>query len=370
MSHPMLSTPSHDERAEQNFTRDLKFFINRELNPSVQSLGQVYEARDSAPADTFEQVENVIEHMLHHDAYRTWLNMRRLQQEMMWDVSSRYVNRQEAELAARAEIAAPVGSLRLDPNFDGPSYLTYADCHLMPGGFLADEGGVRQGALMEAGGAIYQPAVYTSDRPKVRRQAVAEHLTEFYPDVRPLRILEMGCGCGRSAPELKLAFPDAEVFAVDPGASLLRYAHARAERLGVPVHYSQQNAEHTDFEDGSFDLVVSGGLMHESSAYAIGNFIAESARLLRPGGVAIHSEIPHRYFDDDILGKLISEWESGYNNETSYRAAITTDYRPLYEQNGFKDIQIGWRRLDANPGEPMFVDKKTVFGAYFTSGRT
>jgi ubiquinone/menaquinone biosynthesis C-methylase UbiE len=369
MNHPMLADPSHDERAEQNFTRDLKFFINREFNPGIQALGKAYEDADGGPADSFEAVESVMDRMLDHAPYRAWINMRRIQQEMMWDVQSRYVNRQEGALEAKAKIAQPLGTLRLDPDFEEPRYLTYADCHLMPGGFLADEGGVRQGALMESGGIIYQPAVYTANKPIYSRSAAAEHLAEFYPDVKPLRILEMGCGCGRAAPELKRAFPDAEVHGVDPGASLLRYAHARAENMGVEVHYSQQSGEHTDFEDGSFDLVISGGLMHESSAAAIPNFIKESRRLLRQGGVAIHSEIPHRYFDDDILGKLISEWESGFNNETSYRVAITADYRAMYEESGFSDIQIGWRRLDAKPGEPVFVNKKTVFGAYFTSGR-
>ena len=31
---------------------------------------------------------------------------------------------------------------------------------------------------------------------------------------------------------------------------MLRYGHARAESMGVPIHFSQQDAEHTNFEDG------------------------------------------------------------------------------------------------------------------------
>ncbi|MCL6753034.1 methyltransferase domain-containing protein [Nostoc sp. CCCryo 231-06] len=49
-------------------------------------------------------------------------------------------------------------------------------------------------------------------------------------------------------------FPDAEVHAIDVGAPMLRYAHARAESLGKRVHFSQQNAEQTNFPDESFDL--------------------------------------------------------------------------------------------------------------------
>ena len=34
---------------------------------------------------------------------------------------------------------------------------------------------------------------------------------------------------------------------------MLRYGHARAEAMGATIHFSQQNAECTDFADGSFD---------------------------------------------------------------------------------------------------------------------
>ena len=66
-----------------------------------------------------------------------------------------------------------------------------------------------------------------------------------------------------------LSYPNAEVHAIDIGAPLLRYAHARAEALGKKVHFSQQNAEHTHFPDGSFDLIVSHIFPHEIPPFAI-----------------------------------------------------------------------------------------------------
>ncbi len=79
---------------------------------------------------------------------------------------------------------------------------------------------------------------------------------------------------------------------IDVGAPVLRYAHARAESLGVPVHFSQQNAEHTDFETGSFDLVLSHIVLHETSKSALVASLRECHRLLRPGGLMLHLEIP------------------------------------------------------------------------------
>ena len=63
------------------------------------------------------------------------------------------------------------------------------------------------------------------------------------------------------------------VHAIDVAAPVLRYAFARAESLEKPIHFSQQNAESTNFSDGYFDLVVSHLMMHETSSKAIRNIL-------------------------------------------------------------------------------------------------
>ena len=54
--------------------------------------------------------------------------------------------------------------------------------------------------------------------------------------------------------------------------------------MGAAIHFSQQNAEKTDFADGSFDLIVSHIFLHETSRTAVDNILAECRRLLKPGG--------------------------------------------------------------------------------------
>ena len=53
------------------------------------------------------------------------------------------------------------------------------------------------------------------------------------------------------------------------------------------MHFSQQNAESTDFESGSFDLVISHIMLHETSKSALVRIMKECRRLLRPGGVIV-----------------------------------------------------------------------------------
>ena len=106
------------------------------------------------------------------------------------------------------------------------------------------------------------------------------------------RILDMGCAIGNSTLPWSKAFPEAEIHGIDVGAPVLRYAHARAEAKDAGIHFSQQNAERTDFPDESFDLIVSHIMLHETSHSAMPRIFAECKRLLKPGGVMLHLEIP------------------------------------------------------------------------------
>ena len=107
------------------------------------------------------------------------------------------------------------------------------------------------------------------------------------------------------APKPASAFPDAHIHAIDIAAPFVRYGHARAESLGVGIHFSQQNAEQTDFEDESFDLIVSHILLHETSAKALRNILRECHRLLRPDGLMVHAEIP-QYAGIKLISATVS----------------------------------------------------------------
>ena len=50
----------------------------------------------------------------------------------------------------------------------------------------------------------------------------------------------MGCSVGHSTLPYVSEYPDAEVWGIDLGASLLRYASARAKALDKKVNFAQQ----------------------------------------------------------------------------------------------------------------------------------
>jgi ubiquinone/menaquinone biosynthesis C-methylase UbiE len=194
------------------------------------------------------------------------------------------------------------------------------------------------------------------------------HVLTRFPDFAPTRILDMGCGIGTSTVPAATCFLEAEVHGVDVGASILRYAHARAEHLNAAVHFSQQSAEKTDFADASFDLVFSCVLFHETSQVATLNIMAECKRLLRPGGLMVHLEVPLLHDNADTWTELNGALEAQYNNEPNWRGALTTDYEGVMQSAGFKDLMIGYQPTSqaARQGPFRFGPKSEgVFRSWF-----
>jgi ubiquinone/menaquinone biosynthesis C-methylase UbiE len=373
-AHPILSAPSHDELEEQMFVRDLKTFVGRQVEPLQKRLVEkvAVTARTHGANDP---VSALREEMMRHESFRSWLSLRRESQTFLWDVVADSIDRQKDILSERAEIAAPLGALVLDESFAAPDYLTEVDIHLMPGGYAGDpqSGSVLQGALMDRGGAVYMLGRNGGSLNDLRGQAAMAHVLTCYPDIEPKRILELGSGVGVSTVPAKVCFPEAEVHGIDVGASLLRYAHVRAERMGVALHFSQQNAERTNFPDGLFDIVFSCVVLHETSPAAMTAIMNESRRLLRPGGVALHLEVPSAGVGESVWGDLHSDLETLYNNEPNWTTAVAADYAGLMRAAGFTDVHVGYQRAtpDARTGPQHFgPENEGPFRSWFiASGR-
>lgn len=368
LAHPLIAVPSHDELAEQLFVRDLKLYVMQQIEP-VQ--GQIA-ARKAAALKGAEGngTAALRERMAEHESFGTWLAMKRESQRQLWHGVARSVERQAEELEELARIENPKGSVRTDPDFVEPDYIARGDIHLMPGGNAHDDGSLLQGAVMDRGGAVYMLGRNGGMLNDLRGQTAMAHVLTRFPDFAPQRILDMGCGIGTSTVPAALCFPEAEVHGIDVGASILRYAHARAEHLGAAVHFSQQSAEKTDFADGSFDLVFSCVVFHETSQAASMAIVAESRRLLRPGGLAVHLEVPLLHDNSDPWVELSGELEAQFNNEPNWRGALTTDYRALFEASGFKDVEIGYQATSpaARSGPFRFgPESEGVFRSWFVA---
>ncbi|MGE0823925.1 MAG: methyltransferase domain-containing protein [Candidatus Binatia bacterium] len=336
--HPLLPRATHDEQARQDFVQSFKVYLATRVSPGNKS---VYEKRAKprfekkhkhAPQDRHE-VRTV---MKDEPYYQTWSTLLRTSQEMMWDSVATSVERQLPGLIAQAKTNGNAcGSLTLDPNLKIPAYHTAVDIHCQPGGYHTETT-----TDDVAAGAIYDRAVHIYAMGRMGPfnddlgASLAAYLKHQYPNVHPRKILDMGCSVGHSTVPYVDTYPGAEVHAIDVGAPMLRYAHARAAALGKRIHFSQQNAEHTNFADGSFDLIVSHILLHETSASAIRNIIRECHRLLAPGGMMMHVEVP-QYQGMDPYDAFILDWDTYNNNEPFWGTLHDMDLVSLATSGGF-----------------------------------
>ena len=343
--HPILPRPDHDERARQEFAKGLKGFIQSGLLPG---LGPVFKAR---AAKRFEREQghapatrhDIRKAMLPDPYFQHYAATNRIAQELIWDSVIDTIERQLPEIEARAKILSAQNPAPLETrdDFPTPRYVTALDIHCMPGGYAgetknngyAEPGDIAAGALYDRGVYLYAMGYMGPTNDDMGR-SVANYIRRTMPDFAPKRILDMGCTVGHSTLPFKEAFPDAEVIGIDVAGPQIRYAHARAAGLGQDVGFMQRDASATGFADGSFDLVVSHILLHETSGKAMPAIIRECHRLLRPGGLMIHADLPP--FDlMDPFTQFILDNETWYNNEPFWGAMREIDQIALAKSAGF-----------------------------------
>ena len=319
MAHAVLVDPIHDEQSRQDYYMDVRRYLASQVSPGNKTVyhnvvhPNFVKENGRDPKDRHE-VRGV---MTKNGYYQMYSAMQRHTQEMTWDSVIDSVERDLPRLVENAKSASGKagGTLTLDSDFEVPYYLTFYDIHLQPGAYHTShsDDDVSAGALYDRGTFLYTLG-NIGPRMDFLGRTLLEHYKKKYPNAKPKRILDMGCSVGQSTIAWAEAYPDAEIHAIDVGESLLRYAHARAEDLGYKIHFSQQNAEKTNFEDGSFDVVLSHIMMHETSTPAVVKIFAESRRLLKDGGVMMHMDNP-RLKELPPLESFLAEWEVYNNNE-------------------------------------------------------
>ncbi len=121
---------------------------------------------------------------------------------------------------------------------------------------------------------------------------LVDRLEKLYGSLRGCRVLEIGSGSGTRA--VALALRGAAVVGVEPIEAGVQVSRMRAERY-PPFNTSFQvgRGEKLPFPDGSFDLVFSTEVLQH--VQRLEQVIAETARVLRPGGHCYH-EAPNSLY--------------------------------------------------------------------------
>ena len=349
-AHSALPRASHDESARQEFTKSLKQFVQQGLLPGLaptfhNRAARAFEkAAGKPPADRWQ----IRKAMVGDIYFQHYAATNRIAQELIWESVIGSIERQlpDLETAASELSASSAALLESDTKFPVPRYISAIDIHCMPGGYAheADANDIVAGALYDRGVYLYAMGYMGPNNDDMGR-SVCNYIKRRMPDFTPTAILDMGCTVGHSTVPYKELFPAAEVTGIDVGGPCVRYAHARSKALGHDVAFLQRNAEDTGFEAESFDLIVSHILLHETSGQAMPRIFRECHRLLKPGGVMIHADLPP--FDlMDPFTQFILDNETYYNNEPFWGAMRDKDQIAMAAEAGFPEESI---RFDTAP---------------------
>jgi len=380
--HPQSPDLAPDDLARLRFVAELRNQLHNRLGEGNRALYETHLAQltdgDLKGASASARREELRAQMEEQPYFQAWSSLLRSSQDLMWRFVDQAVEndlpRLEAQVSDRDD---GLGSLELDATLETPVYLLSADTHRMPGSYFrqSSDTDLRAGALYDLGSAIYQFGRGNQGGGLLndsRGRTTVAHLRRFFPDLDPARILDLGCAAGQNTLPLADAFPQARVDAIDIGAPMLRYALVRARGLGRAIHFSQRNAEATGFEDQSFDLVVSQILLHETSPHATRNILREAWRLLRPGGVAVHLEVPTRFDRLDVFDQFLKSWEQYYNGEPNTAGVAAADLAGEMKTIGFTEVRSGFQAiLPAGSNDPAMLLESPPAGGrslYLVSG--
>jgi SAM-dependent methyltransferase len=273
--------PTLEQRADLDFVLVARRAWAARVYPALADSVRAAAETAAAPAERDGWAEAVtrITPVVHaQPVYPFFAFLERGLQKQLWRAVTEVVESGAAEAGqhTRESACAGPGTLELDPALELPDWYAECDFHLQPGGVWP---GITNGLVYKLGARVVMLGA---------NDAAAFHwlFTRTAVPVRAYqRIVDLGCGFGKSTFPFKEAFPSAEVIGVDVAAPLLELAHSDAAAHGLDIRFRQASCAATGLETGSADLVTATMLLHELPPPVVRGTLAEAARLLQPGGL-------------------------------------------------------------------------------------
>lgn len=321
---PNAYQPTHDETSRQNFVGALKGYLNGPLEAKLakkydDTLAPAFAKTNGYAPKNREEGKTA---MRDEPLYQLWGSAVYQSQDLMWETVDDTCQRILPAFKSRRDAAdiSAIGSLTLNPDLPIPDPIRHIEIHRQPGGYFDEVGdslltGLRYFGTVE----LYRNAKGLSTGAPTGAPGmgffVLDAVKRRFPDLRPMRILDLGCGTGTETIAYKQAFPDAEVHGIDLAGPLLNFAHTWAEDAGHAIHFKQADARNTGFDDGSFDLIVSNILFHETWTDIVPEIMSEARRLLAPNGVFLNADTPYQPAQIPVPKQVTNDWQVVNNGE-------------------------------------------------------
>jgi ubiquinone/menaquinone biosynthesis C-methylase UbiE len=319
---------SLENRAALDFVLALR---RRWADTLYPRLSAEYEASSRVSGGAAGEVLPAQVHALSSYGAFAWLE--RGSQKMLWRAASAAIAEQRAAGggAQRSSDEGP-STLELDPGLRLPSWYTDWDIHVQPGGVWSSDAAAQ---VYELGAKLVMQG--ENDDYQFHRL----FLETAIPKREYRRIVDLGCGFGKSTWLLKKAHPESEVIGIDLSAPCLRLAVQRANAQRLAIRFRQADAASTGLEAESSQLVTATMLIHELPLDALTAVLKEAARLLEPGGLL---RILDFQFTGDPIRDLAMREHGARNNEPFMPPMMAADTAAMAEAAGFREVR--WTAFD------------------------
>ena len=101
-----------------------------------------------------------------------------------------------------------------------------------------------------------------------------------------VKLLDVGCGTGRTLHQLAIAHPTMRLHGADLSPAYIKMARKRLENV-AELTLAVENGEALPWADDAFDVVTSTYMFHELPRNARRNVVREMLRVVRPGGLVV-----------------------------------------------------------------------------------
>ena len=177
-------------------------------------------------------------------------------------------------------------------------------------------------------------------------------------DLKPKRILDMGCGTGNLTEQILQHYPEAEIDALDISEDILKESQKRFTAQ-PNIRYIQADFKKMHLPPGSYDLILSSIAIHHIPDPEKVNLYKEIFQGLAADGLFIFADqtrgITHEIYQKHIsrwkeeafkLGSTQENWDMWmkHQDDHDYHSPVNWHLQQL-ELTGFKDVDLIWKNI-------------------------
>ena len=181
----------------------------------------------------------------------------------------------------------------------------------------------------------------------VMRRQIIPPITRFLRSEPAMRLLDIGCGTGRTLHQIARTHPSMRLWGVDLSPAYVKVARRRLAEL-AELTVAVENGEQLPFAEGTFDVVTSVYLFHELPRNARRNVVREMHRVLRPGGLLV-IEDSAQVSESAEIATALREFPREFH-EPFYADYLGDDLAAMLDEAGFAVTSV----------EPHLVAKVVV----------